>query len=582
VKASACLRGAAGVEIEPKRVGLAVALAAHAAALPAFLLTTHQSSPKLVPISVEIIAQSEARDNDWLAPQPVLASKFTGSRDKAGPPPNRSLGNQPFMAAKLTAPAATGHSNGPGHLNDSLTDVPLAGGPNNLSNNPEIGVQSERLSLNLLSASATSPRKMDFVNQQHSEPPGPTITRRTDWQDNPVEDKQLKYSALGGTVRLTVREASSAGFVGTNFAPTFNLNKNETSQPFGSASTGLPANTMAKSKRVDWDVFSSTDFGVTVFGYQNDVGSGFKPFGENKKEFVTAGTSTMKTGGQVRLGALSIGFAHSQITNTVGSPANVFAPADFFAAQDVTANFLAAQNEVSVTLATPKLLSGMQGSVSNLLPTLWATFSDKKTKALNTGVSGSDTVSTSFGGTWNWNNAYATLGYWNYSSGQNPVLGATSSGRGLNANLGTYYSSFGIDVGLSYGRSEDTAVSWQSAGALYSSYVTVSYKPDKLPAITVTAAAGNYDYSSIASSIMPSDLYANFYAYASHSTYSSLTAGLDLAGWLGSNRTFAALTGPYSSVKLLYRYSQNAYYDNSAQPMKNPNSLVAMMIQGNF
>ena len=58
-------------------------------------------------------------------------------------------------------------------------------------------------------------------------------------------------------------------------------------------------------------------------------------------------------------------------------------------------------------------------------------------------------------------------------------------------------SSFGIDVGFSYGQSEDAAPSWQSAGALYNSNATVSYKPDKLPGVSLTAAAGNYDHNAI-------------------------------------------------------------------------------------
>lgn len=561
MKASSYLRSIAFVVIEPKRMGLTVALAAHAAVLLVLLLAPHRSSPELVPISVAIIAQSESLDSYRSAPQTVVASRVIKTMRGPEPSATRSADKHPLGVSKLTrAPVEASHLDEAGHLNE-------------LFPYREVGIQPE-----LISSSAPAPRPgmSDVVKQQHPEPPGLTVTKRADWQDQPVEYKELKYSAPGGAVRLSVREASSGGLLGTNLAS------------FGLASTDWPTNTMAKSQKVDWTIVDLKSFGVTVFGYQNEVGSDFKPFGETKQEFAAAGTRTMKAGGQVRLGAFSFGYAHSCTTKTVGSNANFFtAPdsnANFFAAQDANANSCAAGNEASVALALPQLLPGLEGSVSNLLPNLWATVSDKQTlpTGSETAAVANDTVSTSFGGTWNWNDTYATLGYWNYSSGKNPGLGATWSGRGFDANLGMYRSSFGIYVGLSYGQSEDAAVSWQSAGALYNSYVTVSYNPDKLPAISVTAAAGNYNYNAIAYNVTSSDLYANLYADSSRGTYSSLAVGLDLTNWLWSNQTSRALTGPYPSVKLLYRYTENAFSNNSAQTAKDPNSLVAMMVQGKF
>jgi hypothetical protein len=341
-------------------------------------------------------------------------------------------------------------------------------------------------------------------------------------------------------------------------------------------SAALPTTT-AKSQKVDWNVVDLRGFGLTVFSYQNEVGSGFKSFGDTKKEFVTPGTSTTKAGGQVRVGAVSFGFAHSRIANIMDSSANFFTAsesnANYFAPQQ--SNAVAAQNEASVTLALSKLLPGIE---SNLLPNLWASVSNKQ--ALHVGpeniAPANRTVTTSFGGTWNWNSGSATLGYWNYSSGNNPGLGATWGGRGFDANLGAYHSSFGIDVGLSYGQSENAVVSWQSTGALYASYVTVSYKPDRLPAISVTAATGNYNYNAITYGVAPSDLYVD----SSRSAYSSLALGLNISDWLWSNQ--GSLTGPYPSLKLLYRYTKNAFYDSSASMVKDPNSLVAMMMQGKF
>jgi len=389
-----------------------------------------------------------------------------------------------------------------------------------------------------------------------------------------VEDKLLKYSAPGGTIRLTAREASSAGLVGTNFDRDFNDGK--TSELFGLASADWPADRMAKSQKIEWTAVNMENFGVTVFGYRNQVGSGFKPFGKTTKEFATVGTTTTKAGGQVRVGAFSFVFAHSRIANIVRSPANLFI------AQNPNANFSGVQNEGTVTLSLPKLLAGLHGSAANMLPNLWASVSIKQT--LNAELetqAPANTVNTSVGGTWSWNNNYATLGYWSYSSSKNPGLGSTWGGHGFDANVGTYRSSFGIDAGLSYGQSENASASLQSADVLYNTYVTISYYPRELPAISLTAAAGNYDYGMTAFSITSSDLYENLYAYFSHGIYTNLTVGLDLTNWLWTNQT-RGITVPHPSVKLLYQYGENTYSDNSAQTLKNTNSLLAVMIRGNF
>ena len=218
----------------------------------------------------------------------------------------------------------------------------------------------------------------------------------------------------------------------------------------------------------------------------------------------------MKAGGQVRIGAFGFGLAQSSIANTDGYAGTYFTS---------TTTNSTVQQEASASVNLAQLVPG--GLAPKLLPTLWMSAS---TSQAPTSGQASETVTTSFGGTWTWNMGYASLGYWNYSSGKNASLGATWSGHGFDANLGAYRSSFGIDVGLSYGQSEDVAPSWQSAGALYNSYATVSYKPDKLPGVSLTAAAGNYDHNAITYGGTLSDPYT----MTSNGEYLSLTAGLDL------------------------------------------------------
>jgi hypothetical protein len=172
------------------------------------------------------------------------------------------------------------------------------------------------------------------------------------------------------------------------------------------------------------------------------------------------------------------------------------------------------------------------------------------------------------------------LGYWSYSSSE--VAGSAWSGQGVDASVGLYYSSFGIDADFSYGHSADVAPAWQSAGALYGSSVTISYTPDKLPGIWASAAAGNYDQSGI--SFGGTSAVSDIYKVSSNGEYWSIGAGVDLTRlfWTPDASGSGATTGQLSSVKLLYRYSDSLYSDNSAGPTRDVNSLAAVVIQRTF
>jgi hypothetical protein len=95
-----------------------------------------------------------------------------------------------------------------------------------------------------------------------------------------------------------------------------------------------------------------------------------------------------------------------------------------------------------------------------------------------------------------------------------------------------------------------------------------------------SAAAGNYDNNAIAYGGTSSDLYA----VSTNGEYYSVTAGLDLTTlfWSPENSEASALTGQRSSIKLLYRYSDNLFVDSTAGTTKDADNLVAMMIQRKF
>jgi hypothetical protein len=290
----------------------------------------------------------------------------------------------------------------------------------------------------------------------------------------------------------------------------------------------------------------------------------------------------MKAGGQVRVGPIGFSFAQSAIENA--------GPVTNLAAVQGATNLAAVQQEALVTLDLPHLLPGTQawsGILTKLLPTIWVAGSHRHTPTSGQETIATDTTSTSFGGSWTSSIGRATLGYWDYSSAGEGIAGSAWSGHGFDANFGAYYSSFGIDLDLSYGQSADVAPSWQSAGALYNSSVTLSYKPTKLPSLSLSAAAGNYDQNAlvIGSTALPyGGTSSDLYAVSTNGEYWSITAGLDLTSlfWSPEASDTGALNGKLSSVKLLYRYSDDLFLDSSTGTTRNVDSLVAMTLQRTF
>jgi hypothetical protein len=265
----------------------------------------------------------------------------------------------------------------------------------------------------------------------------------------------------------------------------------------------------------------------------------------------------LKAGGELRVGAFGFGFAQSSITKLYD---RVDAPA-------------ALQQEASVTVDLPRLLPVAQGSsVSKLIPTLWLTGSDRQTP----GAFG--TLSTSVGGSWTFDFGYASFGAWTYSSDGSDKFQTSWSGHGFDANLGAYYAAVAVDVSLSYGQSSDVAPYWQSAGGLYNSSLTLSYTPAKLPGLSATAAAGNYDQNAISFGSTASEMYG----VSTGGEYWSLGGGLDLTNWVWTPEQAEQADGQRPSVKLLYRYTDALYLDSSGGTTRDVNHLWAMIIQRKF
>jgi hypothetical protein len=541
-------------ELRPPRVWLPASLVAHAALVVAVLFYTspkRPSSPEVVWISEVTPPQTAHPVSPYTEGAPAVSQ---GELTLA------ALGDEDIRTS-VAEKTVQGSDASSGAVADNSSDVapyrsaPSRGDPLVSSDQPSVNSETSLLHANSFSAPEV---KTTFGEQDRGQVPGLTITRHRDWQFGSFEDNKLTYSDPNSPIKVTVRESSSAGFAAQNFVRSSGESNENTPGPFGLTVSDSGVDSMARSQRVDWTLLDTKSFGVTAFGYSSEVGQSFEPLEQGKKEFGKAGTSVMKAGGQVRIGAFGFGLAQSSITDAA-------AAGGYFKSTEANPTL---QQEASASVNLAQVVPG--NLASKVLPVLWMNAS--------TSQASSETVTTSIGGTWTWESGYASLDYWNYSSGKNSALGSTWSGHGFDANMGAYRSSFGVDAGLSYGQSEDAAQSWQSAGGLYNSYATVWYKPERLPGISLTAAAGNYDYKGVAFEGVSSDSFATI----SNGEYVSLTAGLDVTSLFWSPEEPGEVNEQRPSVKMFYRYSDSLSLDGSASATKDVDSLVAMSIQRRF
>jgi hypothetical protein len=302
------------------RVGITVSLIGHSAFLVAILFCfASGDSPLLletIPISVAI--DEAAIVGPQLEFHPGLGTGI-GSPGSSQTPVDTNLASQPSV------------SQSPHPLLSSPSGISVVAKfrPEPKQRNSSVGPdQAAYLWTMGKRAQVSGGGTIDFVEDGGQKPSGLTVTRRADWQTSPVEDDKLIYSAPGSSLKLTTREVSTFTGFGTNSAfgrgsvtnfagpsssPGFGTNGNENSGPFGLTPALWGADATARSQRLDWTLVNLRNFGMTAFSYQNQVGRDFQPFGSAKNEFAIAGTSTMKAGGQVRVGPFGFGYAVSSL-----------------------------------------------------------------------------------------------------------------------------------------------------------------------------------------------------------------------------------------------------------------------------
>jgi hypothetical protein len=364
-------------------------------------------------------------------------------------------------------------------------------------------------------------------------------TERTDWEANPVEDRKVIYTSPDKRLKLTVREAYSGGFAATHFASGFGGPSENGHIQDEAENSGV-----ARSQRFDWTLLDQGNFGLTAFGYYNEVGRQFVAFGTNKKEFKLAGTNIMKAGAQIVAGAFKFGFAQANIKDAGGG------------------DNIASMQESSVSVDLKKLVTSLQHMPMFFKALPNSIQFDASNKRGLDAVS-ERTVSAGVNGSWDWDSAYASLGYWTYSSDFGGV--ATTSGHGVDASFGM---SSGMDVSFSYDAEAE------APGAMLHTYsASIFYVPDgRLPGFWAQATVGNSYLDPLTgkpSAVLLSSTSAENWSY---------TLGLELRNLIWGERALrGAVPVQQSSAKLLYRN-----ISSGTELARDEDSVVAVMLQRSF
>jgi hypothetical protein len=154
------------------------------------------------------------------------------------------------------------------------------------------------------------------------------------------------------------------------------------------------------------------------------------------------------------------------------------------------------------------------------------------------------TTGTGAGAYWGWNGGSANLNYWNYSLDSRPVgQPYSSTGRGFDASIGTYWNEIGFYAGFSY---SDTKELWSLGNAVElgnNAYLSMSYKPQHLPDMVISLSIGRYEYNDL------------MYGIGDAASYRTASLEFDFSKFLLSQfQTSIKVTTKSPSAKLFYKY----------------------------
>jgi hypothetical protein len=404
-----------------------------------------------------------------------------------------------------------------------------------------------KLDLNSIAADKT--RDLTFDDADFS------FLQRDARERNQVTDFKLILSAPNDALKLTLREADSL-----NIADVDILRKNRwrPSDNTGRFYDLSGAQGRANHQRLDISLYKSDLFEVSAFAAHTHVDQNFersallpKPESGKKDEFSAVDRTAVLTGGNLRIGPVTVSTSHTEAEKISGVLNPTSAIQDYTVTLDLTDLRKRLGNVVAEPLWTilPTSVYGGYGDTKNAF------------KLPEQGLP--DQTSTyTLGASWAWKNGYASLNYYQYELDSRRLAAASydSAGSGLSGNVGIWGDNWTADAGVSYLRSEELAPFSRAKSTSYDGYISATYKPERLPDVSALASVGRYGYEGLASAVR------------TEGTYWSVTAGLEFAKFLwhipgpkvetqtshdgrGTKASFA-LKGPASersSFKMIYR-----------------------------
>jgi hypothetical protein len=191
-------------------------------------------------------------------------------------------------------------------------------------------------------------------------------------------------------------------------------------------------------------------------------------------------------------------------------------------------------------------LTGLQNQTGGVSPSsVYLNSFVKQTPYQIISVEGTDrTTGTGAGAYWGWNGGNANLSYWNYSLDSRPVgQPYSSTGRGFDASIGTYWNEIGFYAGFNYSDTKELGSFANAVTLGNNAYLSMSYKPQHLPDMVVTLSTGRYEYNDF------------MYGFGDAASYRTALVEFDFSKFLLSQfQTSIKVTTRSPSAKLFYKY----------------------------
>lgn len=329
----------------------------------------------------------------------------------------------------------------------------------------------------------------DIARDPNVDVPELYFLRRDSWERYQLGDIKASLAMLDDRVKLTLREAHSMYMAD---AQTLSLKDKDPQTGRGRFVGTFGAEGEAHHERIDVTPIKSDWVDVSAYGSRTVIDREFvrlKPSSAKQDEFEGWDRTTLKGGGSLRIGSVTVSAGRSESERMTGSQ---------------TPTLVSPEAGVSLDLADLHRRVGEfgAGELWTLLPSsVYAQASNVQTVFRKIAEGPPDRTNIlSLGSSWSWSQGYASVDYYDYHlDSRRPLdLSYDSAGHGLGGSGGFWGNRWSVDSGVYYLRSEDLAPLQRAKYVEYDTYLSATYKPDLLPDASASLSAGRYHYAGTA------------------------------------------------------------------------------------